>query len=84
MADGLSSLVKKDENIKKIFLEILRDKEENKWVRGMIAYDLYSLVNEDADIKKIFVRILKDKNESEGLKEIIIGLTQDKQEFLDF
>jgi energy-coupling factor transporter ATP-binding protein EcfA2 len=36
VAAGLSSLVEKDENIKRIFTDILRDKEESRFVQSVI------------------------------------------------
>jgi len=67
----LSSFVWEDADIKEIFIEILKNKEENEYVRGMIAIGLSSLVKEDENIKEIFIEILKDENESKELKETI-------------
>ena len=63
VAYGLYSLVEKDESIRKIFVDILKDKKEVGNVRGKVAHGLSSLVEKDESIWKIFVDILKDKEE---------------------
>ena len=64
-AFGLSSLVEKDESIRKFFVDILKDKEEDEEVRRSVADVLSSLVEKDESIRKFFVHILKDKEEYE-------------------
>ena len=65
VAHGLSSLVEKDESIRKILVDILKDKKEVGNVRGRVARGLSSLVEKDESIRKIFVDTLKDKKNIE-------------------
>jgi len=75
-AFGLSSLVEKDESIRKFFVDILKDKKEDGGVRRSVAYYLSSLVEKDESIRKFFVDILKDKEEDgEVRKRVAIGLS---------
>ena len=70
-AFGLSSLVEKDESIRKFFVDILKDKEEDGEVRRRVAIGLSSLVEKDESIRKILVDILKDKKEVGNVREIV-------------
>jgi len=63
--------VKIDENIKKIVVEILKDKGENRDVREIIASGLCPLVNKDENVKKMIIEILQDKEENRVLKSCI-------------
>ena len=71
VADVLSSLVEKDESIRKIFVDTLKDKEEYRDVRISVAHGLSSLVEKDESIRKIFVDILKDKEEDEEVRRSV-------------
>jgi len=64
----LFSLVEKDENIKNLFVKILKDKGENERVRSSVAIGLSWVVEKDESIKKLFVEILKDKGENEEVR----------------